>query len=191
MRCPHCGWENPHGNHHCGSRGAALPVNGFYQQPYSSYTPCPSPISPMPVSPVSPAIAGWPLFSAFSSVFLESTVFMWEKSARDSSIFYRRPLRHRLADRSYHDRMRQLYRQSRSAFEIIIPFRGLLCEVFTLHLFSLLFSYENHLKREFMRYAFKRLFSGSFYFSLRSILKLILGKALWSLRLSGPLSQAF
>ena len=68
MRCPHCGWENPHGNHHCGSCGAALPVNGFYQQPYSSYTPCPSPISPMPV-------------------FSESTVFMWEKSARDSSIF--------------------------------------------------------------------------------------------------------
>ena len=65
MRCPHCGWENPHGNHHCGSCGAALPVNGFYQQPYSSYTPCPSPISPMPVSPVSPAIAGWSLFSAF------------------------------------------------------------------------------------------------------------------------------
>ena len=27
-----------------------------------------------------PAIAGWPLFSAFSSVFSESTVFMWEKS---------------------------------------------------------------------------------------------------------------
>lgn len=75
--------------------------------------------------------------------------------------------------------MRQLYRQSRSAFEIIIPFRGLLCEVFTLHLFSLLFSYENHLKREFMRYAFKRLFSGSFYFSLRSILKLILGGKLY------------
>lgn len=45
----------PHGNHHCGSCGAALPVNGFYQQPYSSYTPCPSPISPMPVSPVSPS----------------------------------------------------------------------------------------------------------------------------------------
>ena len=55
MRCPHCGWENPHGNHHCGSCGAALPVNGFYQQPYSSYTPCPSPISPMPISPVSPS----------------------------------------------------------------------------------------------------------------------------------------
>ena len=34
-----------------------------------------------------PAIAGWPLFSAFSSVFWESIVFMWEKSARDSSIF--------------------------------------------------------------------------------------------------------
>ena len=55
MRCPHCGWENPNGNHHCGSCGAALPVNGFYQQPYSSYNPCPSPISPMPVSPVSPS----------------------------------------------------------------------------------------------------------------------------------------
>ena len=34
-----------------------------------------------------PAIAGWPLFSAFSSGFWESTVFMGEKSARDSSIF--------------------------------------------------------------------------------------------------------
>ena len=30
-----------------------------------------------------------------------------------------------------------------------------------------------------MRYAFKRLFSGSFYFSLRSILKLILGGKLY------------
>ena len=125
MRCPHCGWENPHGNHHCGSCGAALPVNGFYQQPYSSYTPCPSPISPMPVSPVSPSHR-WVAFVLcfFLRYSGNPPFFMWEKSARDSSIFLSGRLRHRLADRSYHDRMRQLYRQSRSAFEIIISFEA-------------------------------------------------------------------
>ncbi len=61
MRCPHCGWENPPENHHCGSCGASLPVNGFYQQPYSSGQPCasysayPFPASPVPISPVSPS----------------------------------------------------------------------------------------------------------------------------------------
>ena len=71
-----------------------------------------------------PAIAGWSLFSAFSSVFWESS-FLCGKSRHGTPLsFYRRPLRHRLADRSYHDRMRQLYRQSRSAFEIIISFEA-------------------------------------------------------------------
>lgn len=51
--------------------------------------------------------------------------FLCGKSRHGTPLsFYRRPLRHRLADRSYHDRMRQLYRQSRSAFEIIIPFEA-------------------------------------------------------------------
>lgn len=51
--------------------------------------------------------------------------FLCGKSRHGTPLsFYRRPLRHRLADRSYHDRMRQLYRQSRSAFEIIISFEA-------------------------------------------------------------------
>ena len=125
MRCPHCGWENPHGNHHCGSCGAALPVNGFYQQPYSSYTPCPSPISPMPVSPVSPSHR-WVAFVLcfFFGILGIHRFYVGKVGTGLLYRFYRRPLRHRLADRSYHDRMRQLYRQSRSAFEIIISFEA-------------------------------------------------------------------
>ena len=63
MRCPNCGWENPPENNHCGSCGAGLPVSGpYYQQsysagrPYASCTPpYSSPVSPLPVSPVSPS----------------------------------------------------------------------------------------------------------------------------------------